>query len=107
MIYHITTAEWCAQFADNDTISAASLDLEGFIHCSTASQVAGVLERYFDGIDSIILLTIDENRLVAPLKYEVATNDEAFPHIYGKINRSAVVREQIFERKNNVFEIVF
>ncbi len=92
MIYHITTAsDWLRQ-ADSPVYEVASLATEGFIHLSKAEQVAGVLERYYQNVPDLLLLHIDADRLTSQLIYEVATNSELFPHLYGPINKSAVMR---------------
>jgi uncharacterized protein (DUF952 family) len=94
MIYHVTTgADWHAE-PDTPTYTTASLTTEGFIHCSTAEQVAGVLDRYYQHVPNRLLLHIDPARLSAPLRYEPATNGELFPHIYGPIDRAAVVKTE-------------
>jgi len=92
MIYHVTTkAPWQKALADG-SYSAPSLESEGFIHNSTEAQVAGVLERYYKNQTDLLLLHIDESKLTAPLKYELAPSiNESFPHIFGLINVEAVV----------------
>ncbi len=95
MIYHITTeADWLAE-ANKTTYESASLAIEGFIHCSTTEQVAGVLERYYANIPDLRLLHIDPTLLTTEVRYEPATNNELFPHIYGPIDRKAVVEVAI------------
>jgi uncharacterized protein (DUF952 family) len=91
MIYHITKShDWLSQ-KDSDAFSAADLQREGFIHCCTKEQVPDVLERYFNGQKDLVVLHINEEKLSSPLKYEPSTNNEEFPHVYGPINKSAVV----------------
>ena len=92
LIYHITTlAEW-EQSIRKGYHTAASFETEGFIHCSTREQVAGVLHRYFQGTSSIVELTIDPDKLTSRLVYEPApTTNELFPHVYGPINCDAVL----------------
>ena len=92
IIYHVTTAaEWKAA-QEKGFYEAASLKAEGFIHCSEANQVKGVLERYYPGKNNLVKLVIDTEKLRAPLKYELAPSiNEDFPHIYGEINTSAVI----------------
>lgn len=92
MIYHVTTSEEWEQAQSTGAYEAASLSVEGFIHCSTEKQVDGVLQRYFAGKKDLVKLFIDESKLAAPLKYELAPSvNEAFPHVFGKINLDAVV----------------
>ena len=72
----------------------ASLDQEGFIHTSRAAQIAGVLDRYYSGINDLLKLTIDTDLLDATstLREELAVSTgEIFPHIYGPINKLSIV----------------
>ena len=71
---------------------ADSLASEGFIHASMENQVNGVLERYYQGLTDLLLLHIDETKLTAELKYELAPSvNEQFPHIFGRLNTSVVI----------------
>jgi uncharacterized protein (DUF952 family) len=92
MIYHITTVQdWRSQ-ENKAEFFPADYSKEGFIHCCTPSQLSGVLERYFKGKTDLVLIQLDESKLTAELKYEISTNDEQFPHLYGPINREAVMK---------------
>lgn len=71
--------------------TAGSLKQEGFIHLSTKEQVAGVVERYYQNSPDLLLLHVDAERLVHELRYEQSTNNELFPHLYGPLNKDAVV----------------
>ena len=91
-IFHITTTTaWQTAQATGEYV-AESLATEGFIHASRASQVQPTLQRYFVGQKDLFLLHIDTQRLTNPLRYDVATEGQYFPHIYGAINLSAVVK---------------
>jgi len=92
MIYHVSTAKEWQTAQQQGFYEVGSLATEGFIHCSKIEQVAGVLERYYKDQTGLLLLHIDESKLTAPLKYELAPSvNEEFPHIYGKLNLGAVV----------------
>ncbi len=91
MILHIALqSEWNQQEADA-FYQPAGLSTEGFIHCCTQMQLAGVLQRYYSNRKDLILLTLDEGRLSARLQYDPAPHGELFPHVYGPINKSAIV----------------
>ncbi|CCH56419.1 hypothetical protein BN8_05753 [Fibrisoma limi BUZ 3] len=90
-VYHIVSAVDWANWADKPTYEAASLRSEGFIHLSTDKQVAGVLERYYQGVPDLLLIQIDPARLTHELTYEVSTNNDHFPHLYGPLDKDAVV----------------
>ena len=70
----------------------SSLIQEGFIHCSFKDQVEIVLTRYFKGVKDLYILTIDPTLLLSPLKEEYSTNNELYPHVYGEINKGAIIK---------------
>ena len=98
IIYHIATAgDWYQAVKEGEYTTSTvgrTLAEEGFLHASSASQVNGVANAYFQGTDSeLLLLVIDTTRLAAPLRYDdVPGSDEPFPHIYGPLNPDAVLR---------------
>ncbi len=92
IIYHITTIPEWKQANFNGYYEAASLQHEGFIHCSTEQQVNGVLQRYFAGKTNLLKLVIDTDKLENEWKFELAPSvNEEFPHVYGTINLDAVI----------------
>lgn len=90
-IYHIVLPEVWEEFKNREFYKAESLDTEGFIHCSFVQQIEGVLERYYKGVNEVLILEIDSDKLTSKLVNEPSTNDEVYPHIYGEINVDAVV----------------
>ena len=60
VIYHVTTLESWQDAQDAGSYEARSLQTEGFIHCSKAGQVAGVLQRYFAGQKNLIKLDLKQ-----------------------------------------------
>jgi uncharacterized protein (DUF952 family) len=90
MIYHIALPEAWAAFT-GDLYRSASLDTEGFIHCSFADQLDAVIRRYYAGSSSIVVLEIDPDKLMSRVVNEPSTANEIYPHIYGPINRPAIV----------------
>lgn len=69
-----------------------SFDEEGFMHCSTAAQVRGVLERYYVGVEDLVLLTIDADLVADSLRDEnTSGGTELFPHLYAPLPVEAVV----------------
>ncbi|MDH5507280.1 MAG: DUF952 domain-containing protein [Anaerolineae bacterium] len=74
---------------------AASLESEGFIHCSRPEQVEGTANRFYSGEEGLVLLHIDPELLGAEIRWEAA-DGQVFPHIYGPLELGAVVEVQIF-----------
>lgn len=92
MIYHITSKEEWANAIEKGFFEVASLQLEGFIHCSQEHQVAGVLQRYYSGKINLVKLVIDETKVINKIIYENAPSvNQNFPHIYGTLNIDAVI----------------
>ncbi|MEM9548730.1 MAG: DUF952 domain-containing protein [Bacteroidota bacterium] len=90
-IYHICTSTFWETQSLSDVYIHDSLDNEGFIHCSHENQLKGVLDRYFQNQQNLIILTLDPSRLIPELKYELAPIGELFPHIFGPINKDAII----------------
>jgi uncharacterized protein (DUF952 family) len=95
-IYHIATqADWDqAKRTGEYTTSTRGVTLaeEGFIHCSQASQVAGVAQKYYQHERGLLLLVIDPGKVASPVRYEpVPGEPDPYPHIYGPLNPDAVV----------------
>lgn len=91
IIYHIVLPEVWENYESLPFYEAESLQTEKFIHCSFAGQLDGVLERYYKGVEKVLVLSIDTDKLSAKLVHEPSTNNEIYPHIYGKINIDSIV----------------
>lgn len=92
MIYRIAEpADWVSAQATG-AFASADLAREGFIHCASRIQVAGVVDRYYAGRTGLVLLAIEETRLgEARLVWENTSGGaELFPHVYGLIPLAAV-----------------
>lgn len=91
LIYHIALPEVWNEARHNTFYEAESLESEGFIHCSYADQLDGVIERYYGDAGKIVILSIDADKLTSTLVSEPSTGGEPYPHIYGPINTDAIV----------------
>ncbi len=92
MLYHIVEKAVWDSFDDKDYYFPANFKSEGFIHLSDQQQVAGVLERYYVGVVNLLLLHLDPALFMAKLKYEASSSSELFPHLYGHLNKSSVLK---------------
>jgi uncharacterized protein (DUF952 family) len=70
---------------------APALETDGFIHCSNRDQVEGVANQFYADQADLLVLCIDADRLTAPVRDEDPGTGERFPHVYGPIEREAVV----------------
>lgn len=64
---------------------------EGFIHCTDgADEMARTANRYYHTTpEAFYYLTLDKTRVHAPIRYDDAAR--IYPHIYGRLNRDAIV----------------
>jgi uncharacterized protein (DUF952 family) len=71
--------------------SGAPVDLrDGFIHFSTAAQLAGTAAKHFAGARDLVLAAVDAEALGEKLKWEVSRGGELFPHLYAPLPLAAV-----------------
>jgi uncharacterized protein (DUF952 family) len=90
--YHLVpVAAWDGSDPDRP-YEAPSLATEGFIHCTVgaAEMVATANRHYRDDPRDFFVLTIDLDSTGSPWRIE----DErgVYPHVFGAIDRSAVMR---------------
>jgi len=93
-IYHVVMPDYWQEFENKDGYISPTFAEEGFIHCCTKAQIEYVLTTYFKGVSEILLLEIDTDLLTSKLLVEPA-NGQHFQHIYGQINRKAIIRIKI------------
>jgi uncharacterized protein (DUF952 family) len=100
MILHITTQKEWEKAKTSGEYTAPSLKSDGFIHCSTIKQTVDTANIFFKGQNGLVLLCIDEDKLKSECKNEDPAGGgkhdpgvgNLFPHIYGPINTSAVMK---------------
>jgi uncharacterized protein (DUF952 family) len=97
LIYHIAAgSDW--EQARRDGLyqwstRGVTLAQEGFIHASTAPQVAPVANAFYQGDAGLVVLVIDTDLVEPEIRYEQPPgSEETFPHIYGPLSAAAVVR---------------
>jgi uncharacterized protein (DUF952 family) len=91
LIYKICDGGAWAQAERDGAFHGAAVDLaDGYIHFSTAAQVAETAAKHFAGQRGLILAAIDAEALAEKLKWEPARDGALFPHLYGSLPMSAV-----------------
>ncbi|MFV2039028.1 MAG: DUF952 domain-containing protein [Acidimicrobiales bacterium] len=91
IVYHLVgAAEWAVVEAAA-LYRPASLEVEGFIHFSTAEQVPGTSLRYYSDARDLLLVGVAVERLGRELRWEDLVGTGEFPHLYGPLPLRAVV----------------
>ncbi len=83
LIYKIfRRPEWDA-FREAGQTLGAPIDLtDGYIHFSTAAQVAETAAKHFAAVSDLVLLALDSSRLGPRLRWEPSRGGQLFPHLY-------------------------
>jgi uncharacterized protein (DUF952 family) len=80
----VPRGEWEA--ATGDYHGSAHDKADGFLHFSTASQLAETLRLYYADQDDLMLVAAEANALGTALKWEhSASRGEDFPHLHGPL----------------------
>ncbi len=82
IIYKIFRQDEWQELHEKGETRGAPIDLaDGYVHFSTAEQAAETAEKYFSGIDGLMLLAVDADKC-AELKWEPSRGGALFPHLY-------------------------
>lgn len=111
MILHLVGAAAWDAVPPGGTYAPESLATAGFVHCTgdDATLLTVINAFYRDEPGELVVLTIDESRLASEVRWEAPAhpNPDApppgadavlFPHVYGPLERSAVVAERALVR---------
>ncbi len=92
-IYKITPAALWQRAEETGRFTGAPVDVtDGFIHFSSAAQVAATAAKHFAGQTDLLLVSVDAAQLGPALKWEVSRGGAFFPHLYGDLPLAAVVK---------------
>ena len=87
-------AEWAAARAAGAYDGSAVDRADGYIHMSTAAQVAETARRHYAGQSGLMLVTVDLVPLGEGVRWEASRGGALFPHLYGSLPVSAAVAER-------------
>jgi uncharacterized protein (DUF952 family) len=95
---HFTPAEYFDSLDPSQDYTPPDYEREGFIHCTDgAENLARVGNTFYrDDPHDFYVLTIDKERVKSQIKYE--DDGRIYPHIYGPLNRDAIVNKRMAER---------
>ncbi|MDO9527461.1 MAG: DUF952 domain-containing protein [Gemmobacter sp.] len=92
LIYKIfRRPEWDAFRVSGETAGAPVDLMDGFIHFSTAAQVAETAAKHFATESDLVLLALEADRLGPALKWEPSRGGALFPHLYRSLTQADVI----------------
>jgi uncharacterized protein (DUF952 family) len=84
-------SEWALAERDGK-FEGSPIDLrDGYIHFSTAGQVAATAAMHFAGVDGLKLVAVDADLLGDAIKWEPSRGGELFPHLYAPLSVASVL----------------
>ena len=89
-IYKICRQEERAAEAAGAYRGAPVDNQDGFIHFSTAAQLAETAAKHFAGMSNLMLIAVDAAELDGALKWEPSRGGALFPHLYADLPLTAV-----------------
>ena len=91
MIYHMCPAEaWEEAVATGEYIGTPDDRRDGFLHFSTAGQIAGSARLHRAGQAGLVLVAVEAARLGDRLRWEKSRGGALFPHLYGPLSPDEV-----------------
>ena len=94
VIFKVCEGEAWAKAKQIGRFRGAPVDLQdGYIHFSTATQLAETLAKHFAGQEDLVLVAIATDNLGPNLKWEVSRGGALFPHLYEDLDLKHVAWE--------------
>lgn len=96
--YKVLTGAQLAELLAKGRFAGAPVDLaDGYIHLSTEAQLAETVLKHFAGQDDLWIAAVDLTAVHAILRWEPSRGGQLFPHLYGDLQRTAVVGNRPLE----------
>jgi uncharacterized protein (DUF952 family) len=86
MIYKVCANRVWTEACRTGVFGGSTADAtDGFIHFSTAAQVAETAAKHFAKMSDLVLIAVPAEALGAALKWEPSRGGALFPHLYGPL----------------------
>jgi uncharacterized protein (DUF952 family) len=92
----VDAAEWGTAGAAGAYGGSAVDRADGYIHLSTADQLAETVRKHYAGRSDLLLLTVDLTVLGETIVWEPSRGGALFPHVYGPLPVAAVTATRSF-----------
>jgi len=114
VILHLMARPAWEQWRDGGEYDPPSLASEGFVHCTGDDDLMlAVANRFYSGeAADVVVVTLDDPRLTSEVRWEAPAHPDGtpatgaeplFPHVYGPLDRDAVVGARRLLRSGSRF----
>ncbi|MGB0844177.1 MAG: DUF952 domain-containing protein [Alphaproteobacteria bacterium] len=86
----VRIADWKQAEAAGAYTGSADDTRDGFLHFSTASQIAVSASKHRAGETDLLLVAVDPKNVGDALKWEKSRDDALFPHLYAPLKMKQV-----------------
>jgi len=99
LTFHLVPKEYFDALDPHVDYAPRDFARDGFIHCTDgADEMACTANRYYKSNAELhYYLYVDKTRVRAPMRYD--DTNRLYPHIYGALNRDAIVAMCIARRE--------
>lgn len=92
VIYRLADRAAWKRALEDGAYRGAEVDArDGYIHFSTAGQLAETARRHYRGRENIVLLAVSAAALGDALRWEPSRGGELFPHLYAELRTGDVL----------------
>lgn len=100
--FKVLTGDQMAALERDGTFAGAPVDLaDGYIHLSTATQLAETIDKHFAGQDDLHIAAVDLEALDDKIRWEESRGGQLFPHLYGALTLDTVVAYSALHREDD------
>ncbi|MEW5717258.1 MAG: DUF952 domain-containing protein [Chloroflexota bacterium] len=101
LTFHLVPQKYFDALDPNTDYVPRDFARDGFIHCTDgAEEMARAANRYYQAnAETHYYLYIDKTRVRAPIRHDDAAR--VYPHIYGALNRDAIVAVRVARRESD------
>lgn len=97
-IYHFARPDEWQAAQGGASYQPREFAAEGYIHCATEAQIAGVVERHLRGHGPRLRLSLDPLAFGEQLQYEWSNaSNDLYPHLFCPIPLTAVLAVEPFD----------
>ena len=98
LAYKVLTEAELGELERGTFAGSAADRADGFIHLSTAAQLAGTIEKHFMAATGLSIAAVDLAALGDAIRWEVSRGGDSFPHLYGALTLDVVIAYGPLER---------
>jgi len=100
--YKVLLSEELARLEADGQFDGAPIDIaDGYVHMSTAAQLAETIDKHFAGHKDLTVAAVDLAALGDAVRWEPSRGGQLFPHLYGPLPLDVVIAYGPLEREDD------